>query len=212
MCRVPLRVKQLIEWYAADMPETMTSPAAVDRRQALVQVAYSELAQRGFEGLRTREVAKGAGVNIATLHYYFPSKEALIGAVLAHAMQRFRSTLDLSGSTGDQLRRHFEGLRRLQREEPELFAVMGELALRSARDPAIRLLYQQTVDIWRRSIRGLLIKAGKDGSLPVPHDPDAKASLVVAAVMGACMIPMGRPLRMTEALRELQRSLGLGRG
>jgi AcrR family transcriptional regulator len=194
------------------MPQKPESPAAGDRRHALVEVAFAQLAQRGFEGLRTREVAAGAGVNIATLHYYFPSKESLIGAVLAHAMQRFRSTLDVSGSTGDQLRRHFDGLRRLQREEPELFAVMGELALRAARDPAIRDLYLQTLDMWRRVIRGLLIKAGKDGSLPVPHDPDAQASLVVAAVMGACMIPTGRPARFTETLRELQRSLGLRKG
>lgn len=194
----------------AAMPPEVKSAAPADRRQALVQVAYRQLAQRGFEGLRTREVAAGAGVNIATLHYYFPSKETLIGAVLTHAMGRFRSTMDLSaGSTADQLRRHFDGLRRLQREEPELFAVMGELALRAARDPVIRDLYQQTLDTWRRVVRGLLIKAGKDGSLPVPHDPDAQASLVVAAVMGACMIPLGRPARLTETLRELQRSLGL---
>jgi AcrR family transcriptional regulator len=197
----------------AAMPPQLESPAPTDRRHALVQVAYGQLAQRGFEGLRTREVAAGAGVNIATLHYYFPSKETLIGAVLAHAMERFRSTMDVSaGSTGDQLRRHFDGLRRLHREEPELFAVMGELALRSARDPVIRDLYQQTLDTWRRVIRGLLVKAGKDGSLAVPHDPDAQASLVVAAVMGACMIPLGRPSRLTETLRELQRSLGLRTG
>jgi AcrR family transcriptional regulator len=194
------------------VPKKAETAAPSDRRHALVEVAYSQIAQRGFEGLRTREVAAGAGVNIATLHYYFPSKEILIGAVLTHAMQRFRSTLDVSGSTADQLRRHFEGIRRLQRDEPELFAVMGELALRAARDPAIGDLYQQTVDMWRRTIRGLLIKAGKDGSLPVPHDPDAQASLVVAAVTGACMIPGGRPTRLTETLRELQRSLGLRSG
>lgn len=134
---------------------------------------------------------------------------ALIGAALAHAMQRFRSTLDVSGSVADQLRKHFDGLRRLVRDEPELFAVIGELALRSARHPAIRALFQQTVDIWRRAIRGLIVKGGKDGSLPIPRDPDAQASLVVAAVMGACMIPQGRPARLAETFRELERSLNL---
>ena len=132
-----------------------------------------------------------------------------IAAVLAHAMQRFRSTLNVSGSVAEQLRKHFDGLRRLVRDEPELFAVMGELALRSARDPTVRDLFQQTVDVWRRVIRGLLVKGGKDGSLPVPRDPDAQASLVVAAVMGASMMPLGRPARLTETFRELERSLNL---
>ncbi|TMG42173.1 MAG: helix-turn-helix transcriptional regulator, partial [Chloroflexi bacterium] len=62
------------------------SPAAVrpanrhreDRHEALVQAAFNQIAERGFEGLRTREVAAEVGVNIATLHYYFPTKEALI--------------------------------------------------------------------------------------------------------------------------------------
>src|SRR3979409_62859 len=99
------------------MRQALANPPGPDRRGALVSAAYNQLAQRGFEGLRTREVAAEAGVNIATLHYYFPSKEILIGAVLAHAMARFRSTRDVAASTGDQLRRHFDGLRRLLREE-----------------------------------------------------------------------------------------------
>jgi hypothetical protein len=32
---------------------------------------------------------------------------------------------------------------------------MGKLALRSARDPAIRDLFQKTVDVWRSTIREL---------------------------------------------------------
>lgn len=181
----------------------------VDRRQDLVSAAYHQIAQRGFEGLRTREVAAEAGVNIATLHYYFPTKEALIGGVVEHAMRLFRSTLPVSGSPGDQLRGHFAGLRRLVRTEPDLFAVMGELALRSARDPAVGALYGQTAHIWRSTIRGLLAKGSRDGSIPGPRDADAQASMVVAALTGACMIPVSRPARLAETFRELERSLGL---
>jgi AcrR family transcriptional regulator len=39
------------------------------RRQELVLAAFHQIAERGFEGLRTREVAAEARVNIATLHY-----------------------------------------------------------------------------------------------------------------------------------------------
>src|SRR5438034_8397774 len=114
-----------------------TGAAREDRRQALVRAAYNEIAARGFEGLRTREVAAEVGLNIATLHYYFPTKEALIRGVVEHAMDRFRSTLAPHGSPGDQLRNHLRAVRELLRDEPELGAVMAELALRSARDPAL---------------------------------------------------------------------------
>ncbi|MGH7191371.1 MAG: TetR/AcrR family transcriptional regulator [Acetobacteraceae bacterium] len=171
--------------------------------------AYRLLASRGFEGLRTRDVAAEVGVNIATLHYYFPTKELLIRAVLEHAMGRFRSTMNPAGRTGDLLRAHFDGVVRLHREEPELFAVMGELHLRSARDPVIRGIVGDTRDTWRRSVRGLLQKAVKEGSLPALRDPDATASLVVAVLTGAFMLPLGRPENVRDAVRELQRYLGL---
>ena len=37
------------------------------RRQELVLAAFHQIAERGFEGLRTREVAGEAGVNIANM-------------------------------------------------------------------------------------------------------------------------------------------------
>src|SRR3979411_2978803 len=114
-----------------------------DRRQALVQAAFNEIAERGFEGLRTREVAAEVSVNIATLHYYFPTKEALIRGVVELAMQRFRSTLTPHGSSADQLRNHLRAVRRLLRDEPQLGTVMGELALRSARDPGISRITEE---------------------------------------------------------------------
>src|ERR1700729_2151247 len=49
-----------------------------NRRLTLLQAAYDVIAQAGFEGLRTRAVADRAHVNIATLHYYFPTKQNLI--------------------------------------------------------------------------------------------------------------------------------------
>ncbi len=173
----------------------------VDRRQELVAAAYQQIARLGFEGLRTRDVAAAAGVNVATLHYYFPTKETLIGDVLKHAMQRFRSSMPAGGTPTEQLRNHFAGIRRLVREEPELFAVMGELALRSARDPAIRELYQQTTNIWQATVRGFLAKAARDGLVTGSRNLDAQASLVVSALTGASMIPLSRPARLHETMR-----------
>src|SRR5437667_12842488 len=92
------------------------------REQALVQAAFNLIAERGFEGLRTREVAAEVGLNIATLHYYFPTKEALIRGVIAHAMERFRSTLAPHGSSGDPLRRHLRAVHALLRAEPQVGA------------------------------------------------------------------------------------------
>jgi len=178
------------------------------RRQDLVLAAFELLAEKGFEGLRTRDVAARAGVNIATLHYYFPTKEALIGGVVEHVMTRFRSTLEPHGSPDRQLRNHLRAVRKLMREEPEVGAVMGELALRSARDPAIASLVRSTQETWHQVVRGLLRRAAKEGHIQPDLDSDAAAAMVLATLT-AMTLPLQAAPHHELALRQLERWLGL---
>jgi AcrR family transcriptional regulator len=194
----------------------MSTPASAEkaapkeeRRQALVQAAFNQIAERGFEGLRTREVAAEVGVNIATLHYYFPTKEALIRGVVELAMQRFRSTLAPHGSSADQLRNHLRAVQRLLQEEPQLGAVMGELALRSARDPAIARITEETNEAWHRTVRGLLRRATRDGHLRPELDSDDVAALVVATLTSMTLPAVAGAARTDQALRQLERWLGI---
>src|SRR5256712_683700 len=192
----------------------VTSPRPVrasqeDRRQALVQAAFNQIAERGFEGLRTREVAAGVGLNIATLHYYFPTKEALIRGVVAHAMERFRSTLAPHGSPADQLRNHLRAVRKLLRDEPEIGAVMGELALRSARDPSLARIMGEAFQAWQRTLRGLLQRAARDGYLARDLDNDDVAALIMATLTSMTLPSTASADRTDRAFRQLERWLGL---
>jgi AcrR family transcriptional regulator len=180
-----------------------------DRRRELVRAAFNQIAERGFEGLRTREVAAAVGVNIATLHYYFPTKEALIRGVVEYAMERFRTTLEPHGSPDQQLLNHLRAVRRLTRDEPQLGAVMGELALRASRDETIAELLRETNAAWHRMMRGLLRRAVKVGNLQPEVDSDDVASLVVATLTVMTLPTMAATPRTDQALRQLERWLGL---
>lgn len=173
--------------------------------------AYRQLAQRGFEGLRTREVAAEVGVNIATLHYYFPTKESLIRAVLDHAMNRFRTTLEPHGSPADQVRNYLRAVRSLLIEEPELGAVMAELALRSVRDETIASILNEMYDLWHVTIRKLLRRGVREGGLPPEVDSDAVAALIVSTLTSMTLPVMADPARGDRALRQLEIWLGPGR-
>lgn len=191
-------------------PATATRPAISEkRRQDLIKAAFEAIAERGFEGLRTRDVAAEVGVNIATLHYYFPTKEALIRAVVDHAMSRFRSTLEPHGSPSDQLRNHLRAVRKLLVDEPELGAVMGELALRSARDEQIQGLLGDTFLAWHTTMRGLLHRAVREGGLSPELDSPGVAALVMATVT-AYMLPVMSGTQVgDQALGQLEKWLGL---
>ncbi len=192
------------------MPAKIAPRASQEkRRQELVLAAFDLIAEHGFEGLRTRDVAARVGVNIATLHYYFPTKEALIKGVLDQAMVRFRSTLAPHGSPADQLRNHLRAVRKLLVEEPELKAVMGELALRSARDRSIAAIMAEMYEAWHATMRGLLRRAVNEGGLRSELDSDGVAALVVATLTAATLPTLSGTPRSDQALRQLERWLGL---
>jgi len=173
-----------------------------------VLAAYRRIAERGFEGLRTRDVAAEAGVNIATLHYYFPTKEALIRGVLDHAMNRFRTSLPHASQPG-QLRNYLRGTRTLLMKEPELGAVMAELALRSVRDQSIAPILNEMYDLWHVTLRGMLRRAVREGDLRSDLDSDAVAALIIAALTSLTLPVMADPRRGDRALRQLERWLGV---
>lgn len=187
------------------------TPEAEPRREALVLAAYKRLAEAGFEGLRTRDVAAVVGVNIATLHYYFPTKESLIRGVVGHAMGRFRTTFAPGSKPGEQLAAQLQGVRRLAKDEPELFVVMGELVLRSARDPAIATIFQEMVEAWHSTLRTLIHHAQNEGFVDKRLDPDTVASLVIATLNGLFMVPVANTAseRVDKALGQLESFLGL---
>ena len=74
----------------AQLPETLDKPQAVRQRrkqarpQELLEAALALFVEKGFAATRAEEVAQLAGVSKGTLYLYYPSKEELLKAVIAH--------------------------------------------------------------------------------------------------------------------------------
>jgi len=63
-------------------------------RKQLLEAAAKLIRQKGFGGLRTIEVASMAGVSRGALMHHFPSKHALVVAVLTYTVLHFRARPD----------------------------------------------------------------------------------------------------------------------
>lgn len=154
-----------------------------ERRRQLVKIAFEQIANKGFEGLRFQQVAKAAGINNATLYYYFPSKEALIQGVVAFLMDRLKEPgsgpTPPAESAVEELRRMFEGVSRRVTEDPEFFVVITELALRAKRDPAIDAIGKQRDGFWERRLRDILER----GMAESAFRPDLDLEVTVASLM-----------------------------
>ena len=91
-------------------------------RETILNAAHACLVEVGFEHITTRRIAEAAGVNIATLHYYFGSKEALLTeAVKAGILASQRSLLgaiDAAPDAPHALQAGFTKVWELVREQP----------------------------------------------------------------------------------------------
>ncbi|MFO1115412.1 MAG: TetR/AcrR family transcriptional regulator [Beijerinckiaceae bacterium] len=85
---------------------------AVDKRERILEAAFEEFAERGFEGASTRSVAAKAGVQHPLVTYHFGSKEGLWKAVVTNASFNFSEHFKehIESDEKDQVER----LRRIQ--------------------------------------------------------------------------------------------------
>ena len=66
-----------------------------EKQIALLDAARAAFLAQGFARSSVNDIAKAAGVSIATLYKYFDTKEDLFGAVIGRFWVELRSTLDL---------------------------------------------------------------------------------------------------------------------
>ncbi|QSR85299.1 TetR/AcrR family transcriptional regulator [Methylacidimicrobium sp. B4] len=179
-----------------------------DRRSQLIEATITVLVEHGFEGLRTRRVAERAGVNVATLHYYFATKEKLIEGLADYLGERFR-TLHAPGPP----RARNPGLARLRQEfadgdfywakERRLLLVMQELIHRARRSPAIARILQRLLAEWRSDLEAMLRKGTEEGAFRPEIAPADGAALLATAMMGL----LGAPQLFGVVFRALERAL-----
>jgi AcrR family transcriptional regulator len=168
-----------------------------DRRDSLVRAAFACLAADGFEGLRTRSVADRAGVNIATLHYYFPTKEALIGGVADFLATQFiklhAAPVPPTGKLAlDRLHQEFADAYFYREAHPELAAVLFELQLRGRRDPAIRNIVEPLFGHWQFGIERWMTAGVDEGVFRRDLEPAAAAAFLTAAIAGTGVLGTSR--------------------
>ncbi|NUP11544.1 MAG: TetR/AcrR family transcriptional regulator [Polyangiaceae bacterium] len=167
-----------------------TAPTTADlRREQLLDAAFALVAERGLEGLRTRDVAARAGVNVATLHYYFASKEDLIVGLVDLVRAKFTARPPIpAGAKPRQelsIRAHLDAAWWVFTSDPRLDSVLLELVSRSSRDPVAREAFRTLHDDWNRIVADELRAAASAGTIRSDLDPIAGARVVTSYIIGA---------------------------
>lgn len=80
--------------------QKLKSKSGANSRERLLEAAVDVFGKYGFEAATTRMIAKEAGVNIATIPYYFNGKDGLYHAAVTHIIEKIEGR---AGSTFQQM-------------------------------------------------------------------------------------------------------------
>ncbi len=181
------------------------------RRTDIADAARALIAQHGLEGLRTRDIAAKAGINIATMHYHVPNKEALVELVAESLRDQFiaqhnsRSRVGLSAL--ELLQIEFADFRDTRIHNPDLHMVLAELFEKSRRDPAIAAAVRPMQVFWHEQIAAILERGAAEGKFRSNVDPKAGATIVIGALIGSMKQPDAGLAHYDRVTAEIERSL-----
>jgi AcrR family transcriptional regulator len=192
-----------------------------ERAQATVEAILAAtahiLVREGFEAASTNRIAEKAGVSIGSLYQYFPSKEAVVGALLEqHVREMLQVTREglergASGSLRERTRAMVRVMLAAHAVQPELHRVFMEEMPRVSSAAVAEL---------DRTFEGLArVYLERDRALIRPRNLEIAAFIVVQAVEAlthAAVVHRSEMLRSDEFLDEttelIVRYLGAERG
>jgi AcrR family transcriptional regulator len=133
------------------------SRATVD---ALIEATARILVREGFDKASTNRVAEQAGVSVGSLYQYFPSKEALVAAVIdrhnQELMQVVRGALaEVAALPMEQAVRKLVAVAiKAHRIDPKLHRVLAEQIPRTGRLENIAAFNRETYALFRAYLEG----------------------------------------------------------
>jgi AcrR family transcriptional regulator len=164
-----------------------------ERHQELVSATYRLIVEKGIEGLRVRDIAAKVGINNATLHYYFPTKEKLLEAVVQTFAAQFKSlnvdaTAENNKSALERYHEHFRLLEKLFSETPESVIVMSELIIHSRRDATVQRILETAFAGWEATLTSIFEDGIKAGVLRADLEAKNTAREVITFCAGLCLL------------------------
>ncbi len=170
------------------MTEPTSKYASTDtRRREIAAAVRALIVEKGIDGLRTRDVAARVGINIATLHYHVPSKEALLGLVVDTLQEEFveqggrinQIALDPLG----RLKLEIEEYKALLVHKPDLLPLIEEIGKRARLDPSLEPKVHAMRINWHRRFVTILEEGRAAGQFRSTLDPEAGAHIIIGALV-----------------------------
>jgi AcrR family transcriptional regulator len=163
------------------MANSAKSPDKQMSDRLLIDTAKKIAREQGCSGLRMRDIAEKAGVNLGMFHYHFGSKKRFVRVVLQEMYEEFFNKLTVASQSGknahEQLENTLFSMVTFIRDERRLFVAIYKDILNG--DPEVLSFVKKNLPRHSGVIRALMIQCQKEGSII-----DVPISQVMSFVQG----------------------------
>ena len=168
-------------------------------RAQIIQGTLQALEKTGVIGMTTRRIAAEANVRLATLHYHFESKSALLVAVLGALIEDIAARLRAERSSSepdldDRIEALIRGTWRSIMQTKSRQIVQYELTLYALREGA-QWLAEEQYEAYLRLYREQLIVGRSDKQALSAADYTALARFILAGIDGLILQELVKPSR-----------------
>jgi AcrR family transcriptional regulator len=188
-----------------------TAEPRANQREHILDTALRLMSDNGAAGTSMRQLASACGVQVAAIYHYFPSKDALLAAVVAERQYGARMTdpmpIDLAAPVADRLRALYRFIWDGAMEEEAIWKLLMGEGLRG--EPSVLPVGNQLLDLLRRASAEWVRQW-----VPELPEPDAVGQLLVGQMVSGFLRTMFEPEMDRSTIAEdsaevLVRSLGL---
>lgn len=166
------------------MPVRGQYAKGIAKREEILDVALELFTKKGYDRTSVREIARLAGLSQAGLLHHFSTKEELFIEVLRRRDVRNREEFSSSQDDPNSISRLVSIVRR-NMTQPGLVRLYVTMSAESTDvDSTARSFFEERYRSLRAEVAGDVRKKQKLGELSAELDPDAVASLLIAAADG----------------------------
>lgn len=169
--------------------DSNTTNKGYERASAILEVARVLLAREGYAALSMRSVAQQVGVSLSTVQHYYPSRDALIEALLEQTFDRYQAGIDervAAAGAGPRVEL-FESIIDYflaDLRDQVSSGLFFEIAALANRHPYASRVFDSMMGRARKTLRNLIHEI--DPALPMAQC-EIRGTLIVAQMLGTML-------------------------
>ena len=163
------------------------------KRREILGAAIRCFTRDGFRGASTTDICAEAGISPGHLYHYFPSKMAIIEAMIDLGLARTAARFEKILAAPDVIEALLVDIEETSlRFRPAQILNLDGLA-EAARNPDFAKIFERHTTAVRRMWSDFLRQAQSQGRVDSGLDPDATANILIALIDGSRAMPIRNP-------------------